>query len=213
MFDTPEAKAALATATAAAVEEATSGLKAKNTELLAELKKARKSAEITPEQLSEVEAERDKLQGDLQAANKATKDAVKVSDAATKALEQETGFTQKLLIDNGLVGELTKNGVTNAAHLKAAQAMLRAGVQIVVDGESRVAKFGDKALSDYVKEWAGSDEGKHFVAAPANSGGGAQGGGGKIQGKTMTRKEFDSKTAAGDVSLASFFKEGGALVE
>jgi len=209
MFDTPEAKAALATA----IEEATSGLKAKNTELLAELKKARKSAEITPEQLSEVEAERDKLQGELQAANKATKDAVKVAEAATKALGQETGFTQKLLIDNGLVGELTKNGVTNAAHLKAAQAMLRAGVQIVVDGESRVAKFGEKSLTDYVKEWAGSDEGKHFVAAPVNSGGGAGGGGGAPKGKTMTRKEFDSKTAAGDGSLAVFFKEGGALVE
>lgn len=213
MFDTPEAKAALATATAAAVEEATSGLKAKNTELLAELKAARKGQAIDPAEVEKLEAKIDSLTGELTTANKATKDALKASDAATKALGQETGFTQKLLIDNGLVGELTKNGVTNAAHLKAAQAMLRSGVQIVVDGESRVAKFGDKALSDYVKEWAGSDEGKHFVAAPVNSGGGAQGGGGKVQGKTMTRKEFDSKTAAGDVSLASFFKEGGALVE
>lgn len=209
IFDTPEAKAALATA----IEEATSGLKAKNVELLAELKKARKSAEITPEQLSEVEAERDKLQSDLQGASKATKDALKAAEIATKALEQETGFTQNLLVDNGLVGELTKNGVTNAAHLKAAQAMLRAGVQIVADGESRVAKFGEKSLSDYVKEWAGSDEGKHFVAAPVNSGGNAPGGGGKPQGKTMTRKEFDSKTAEGDTSLSAFFKEGGSLVE
>lgn len=209
MFDTPEAKAALA----AAIEEATSGLKSKNVELLAELKAARKGQAIDPAEVEKLEAKIDGLTGELTAANKATKDATKAAETATKALAQETGFTQKLLVDNGLVSELTKNGVTNAAHLKAAQAMLRAGVQIVADGESRAAKFGDKPLSDYVKEWAGSDEGKHFVAAPVNSGGGAQGGGGRVQGKTMTRKEFDSKTASGDATLMSFFKDGGKLVE
>jgi len=163
----------------AMIEAATGGLKSKNTELLAELKKARKSAEITPEQLSEVEAERDKLQSDLQAAHKLVKDATKAAETASKALEQESGFTQELLIDNGLVGELTKHGVTNTVHLKAAQAMLRQGVQIVADGDNRVAKVGDKALSEYVKEWTSSDEGKHFVSAANNSGGGAAGGGGK----------------------------------
>jgi len=192
-LSTPEAKAALA----AAIEEATGGLKAKNTELLAELKKARKSAEITPEQLSEVEAERDKLQSDLQAAHKQVKDATKAAETASKALEQETGFTQKLLIDNGLVGELTKHGVTNAAHLKAAQAMLRAGVQIVADGENRVAKVGDKALSDYVKDWAASDEGKHFVAAPINTGGGAGGGGGKGGSVDTSKMSATQKMEAG----------------
>ena len=181
----------------AMIEAATGGLKSKNTELLAELKKARKSAEITPEQLSEVEAERDKLQSDLQAAHKLVKDATKAAETASKALEQESGFTQKLLIDNGLVGELTKHGVTNAAHLKAAQAMLRAGVQIVADGENRVAKVGDKALSDYVKDWAASDEGKHFVAAPNNSGGGANGGSGKGGSVDTSKMSATQKMEAG----------------
>ena len=181
----------------AMIEAATGGLKSKNTELLAELKKARKSAEITPEQLSEVEAERDKLQSDLQAAHKLVKDATKAAETASKALEQESGFTQKLLIDNGLVGELTKHGVTNAAHLKAAQAMLRAGVQIVADGENRVAKVGEKALSDYVKDWAASDEGKHFVAAPINTGGGAGGGGGKGGSVDTSKMSAQQKMEAG----------------
>jgi hypothetical protein len=56
--------------------------------------------------------------------------------------------------------------------------MLKENVQIVVEGDARVAKIGDKALSDFVKEWAAGDEGKHFVQAPANSGGGATGGNG-----------------------------------
>lgn len=173
----PEAKAAIDAAVQAAVDEATAGLSAKNKELLAKLAVARKSAEITPEQFAAVEAERDKLQADLTAAQKAAKDATKAAETATKQLADESGFTQRLLIDNGLTQALTAHGVTNPVHLKAAQALLRSGVQIVADGENRVAKVGDKVLGDYVKEWAAGDEGKHFVAAASNSGGGAAGGG------------------------------------
>lgn len=174
-LSSPEAKAALAKA----IEDATAPLVEKNRELLGELKKARKSAEITPEQLAEVEAERDKLQADLTAANKAVKAATAAAEQATKALQDESGFTQRLLVDNGLVSELTKQGVTDPAYIKAAQALLRSGVQIVADGENRIAKVGDKALGDHVKEWAASDEGKRFVTAAANGGGGAGGGNGK----------------------------------
>lgn len=182
-LNSPEVKAAIA----AAVEEATAGQQQKNTQLLAELKAARKGQAIDPAEVEKLEAKIDSLTGELTTAQKAVKEATKAAEANAKALQAETGFTQKLLIDNGLVGELTKHGVTNAAHLKAAQAMLRQGVQIVADGETRVAKVGDKALSDYVKEWAASDEGKHFVAAPNNSGGGANGGGGS-GGKVDTSK-------------------------
>lgn len=209
MFDTPEEKAALAEA----IETANAPLVAKNRELLGELKTARKGQQIDPADVEKLEAKIDSLTTDLSTANKATKDATKAADIAVKKFETESGFTQKLLIDNGLVGELTKHGITNPVHLKAAQAMLRNGVQIVADGENRVAKVGEKALSDYVKEWSASEEGKHFVTAPNNSGGGAAGGGGKVGAKTMTRIEFDAKTASGDPSVASFFKEGGKLVE
>lgn len=208
-FSTPEAKAALQEA----IETATAPLVAKNKELLGELKEARKGKTIDPATVEALETKIESLTGELATANKAAKDALKTADTATKALTAESGFTSKLLIDNGLVGELTKHGVTNPVHLKAAQAMLRGQVQIVADGENRVAKVGDKSLADSIKEWAASDEGKFFVMAPNNSGGGAGGGGGKSGGKTMTRAEFDSKTAAGDASIASFFKDGGKLTE
>lgn len=206
-LSSPEAKAALAKA----IEEATGPLVEKNKELLGELKKARKSAEITPEQLAEVEGERDKLQGELAVAQKAVKAATAAAETAAKALQDESGFTQRLLVDNGLVSELTKHGVTDPAYIKAAQALLRSGVQIVADGENRVAKVGDKVLGDHVKEWAASDEGKRFVTAAANGGGGANGGSGGAGGaKQKTRAQFD---AMNNGERMTFSKEGGKVVD
>lgn len=195
----------------AAVEAATTGLKNKNTELLSELKKARKAGEITPEQLAEVEAERDKIASDLAKAHKDLKAANTSAEKATKALEAESGFTKSLLIENGLTSELTKAGVTNPALLKAAQALLRNGVEIAVDGDKRLAKVGDKDLAAHVKEWAASDEGKHFVAAQTNTGGGAGGGTGKgATGKTATRQQFDSMSPA---EKSAFSQDGGTLTQ
>ena len=39
-----------------------------------------------------------------------------------------------------------------------------------------IQKAGDKALSDFITEWASTDEGKHFVAAADTQGGGSHGG-------------------------------------
>jgi hypothetical protein len=89
--------------------------------------------------------------------------------------------------------------------------MLKDGVQIVADGDVRVAKIGDKALSEFVKEWAAGDEGKHFVQAPANNGGGATGGSGAgTQGKVMPRSQFD---ALPPQQRADFAKAGGKLTD
>ncbi len=193
-----------------ALKESVAKLEANNKRLTAELKEARKSAEITPEQLAAVEDARDKALAELATAQKTAKDATKAAETATKALEAETGFTQKLLVENGLLETLAKNGVTDPAYQKAAVAMLKSGVQIVADGEARVAKVGDKALADHVKEWASSDEGKRFVAAPNNSGGGAHGGAGSGTQKTATRAQFDAMTPA---SRMEFAKSGGAVTD
>lgn len=161
-----------------AVEEATAPLIAKRDELLGEVKKARKGQQIDPETVSKLEEQIESLKGELTAAQKAAKTATTDAEKARKALEAAEGFTSKLLVDNGLTDALTKAGVTNPVHLKAAKSMLAAQVQIVADGDSKVAKVGDKALAEYAAEWAKGDEGKFFVSAPSNSGGGANGGGG-----------------------------------
>jgi len=163
----------------AAVEEATNALVAKNRELLGEVKKLKRGPEIDQKVVDDLEAQIDKLQADLSEAQKQSKEAAKQLDTVNKQLESESGFTQKLLIDNGLLETLAKNGVTNPIHQKAAAAMLRGNLAIVADGDKRVVKAGEKLLDEYIKEWAGGDEGKHFVSAPLNSGAGAPGSNGK----------------------------------
>ena len=159
-----------------ALQESIAKLEANNARLTSELKTARKSIEITPDQLAQVEAERDKLQGDLSTAQKAGKDSLKAFETLQGELKAEAAFTQKLLIDNGLTDELVKNGVA-PQFLAATKAMFSSQAQIVAEGDTRVAKIGEKSVSDFVKEWAASDDGKHFVKAPENSGGGSQGSG------------------------------------
>ena len=159
-----------------ALQESIAKLEANNARLTSELKTARKSIEITPDQLAQVEAERDKLQGDLSAAQKAGKDSLKAFETLQSELKAEAAFTQKLLIDNGLTDELVKNGVA-VQFLAATKAMFAGQAQIVAEGDTRTAKIGDKSVSDFVKEWAASDDGKHFIKAPENSGGGSQGSG------------------------------------
>lgn len=193
-LSSPEVKAAIK----AAVDEATDGLIKKRDELLGEVKQLRKGQEIKPEQLEAIEAERDQIQDALKQAQKDLKKAQDAAKAATEGLETEQNFTKSLLVDNGLTAALTEAGVTNPALLKAAVALHKGSVTIEADGDKRVAKVGDKTLADHLKEWAGSDEGKHFVAAQNNSGGGAsggQGGGaaevkGKIDGTPAERTAY-----------------------
>lgn len=162
-----------------AIGEAVARLDTKNKELIAELRAAKRKGEIDPKDIERLETELDTVKGQLDAANKAAKDATKRAETAEKTLGDEQSHTQRLLVDNGLAAALTEAGVTNPTMHRAAAALIRAGqkIEISVDGDARVAKIGDKGLGDFVKSWAQGDEGKAFVAAPGNGGGGATGGG------------------------------------
>lgn len=168
----PEVKQAIADA----VAEQTAGLVAKRDELLGKIKKLQQGQQIDPADLAAVEAERDELKAKLAAADKAAKKTAADLEAATKrAAEIDTAYANTLR-DSALTDALAKAGVTSPALLKAAKALLKDGVQVVdVDGK-RVVKAGDVDLEKHITEWAGSDEGKHFVAAPEHNGGGSQGG-------------------------------------
>lgn len=192
------------------VDEAVKGVVAKNTELLAEVKKLKKETGIKPEDLDRLEAERDEALKQRDESQKALKQLTKDFEKVTNDHKSEAAFTQKLLVDNGLTEALVSVGVKEPAHLKAVKAMLASQVQIVADGDNRVAKVGDKALADFAKEWAASDEGKHFVSAPVNSGGGAQGGGGNSGKKTISRTNFD---AMSQQERFAFAKDGGKVID
>jgi hypothetical protein len=192
----------------AAIEEATTGLAKKNQELLTELKEARKGRTIDPAELDKLQSKIDSLEADLGTANRSNKEQEKLLKKAQDALASESGFTQRLLLDNGLTDALVKVGVANQ-FLPAVKAMLGTQAKVIVDGDARKAVIGDKELSEFVASWATTDEGKHYIAAPGNGGGGASGGAGNGSGaKVWSRDTFNSKN---DVERINFFKAGGKL--
>lgn len=194
-----------------AVQEATSGLVAKNKELLAKLKTAQRDSQIDPSEHAALQSELDATQAKLADATKALKAANTEAEKVKKAYENEAKLTYNLLVENGLTDALTKSGVTNPVHLRAAKAMLAGQVQLIAEGENRIAKVGDKALVDFVGEWAKGDEGKYFVAAQQNGGGGAPGGNGKGGNvKSLTRTAFDGLDA---VAKSKFIADGGTLTD
>jgi chromosome segregation ATPase len=152
-------------------EEDVKGLKAKNKELLAKIAKGGEGGEDTA-----------KLESELEQARKDLKDAVKARDKATKDLEETTtalnaekSYSTKTQVENDLTAELVKANVASQ-FLPAVKSLLAGKVSIKTDGESRLTVVGDKSLGDFVKEWSQGDEGKVYVAAKQNSGGGATGG-------------------------------------
>ena len=206
----PETKAAIKSA----VEEANTALDAKHREVLDELKKTkqelRSKSEINPADLEKAEAEVERLKGELTAATKVARDAEKKAETASKALETESGFTRKLLVENGLKDVLIKGGVKDEDFLDALVTKFSQGANVITEGELRKAMVGDKELSAVVMEYLSSDAGKKFVAAPVNSGGGAGGGGGQGGGKTLKASEFNGLPAA---ERAAKMAEGYTIVD
>lgn len=174
--DSPEFKQAVADAIAAEVE----GLKAKNAELIAKNKKLQAGATITPDDLAAVESDREEWKSKFLAAEKAAKKLTTDLEVATKKAADIDSAYSRSVADAALTEALSKAGVTPAL-LKAAKALHGSALQVVDDNGARTVKAGDKALSDFITEWASTDEGKHFVAAADTQGGGSHGGRGAHQ--------------------------------
>lgn len=95
----------------------------------------------------------------------------KLSEKEGEGLLWKSKYFEREL-DLGLTGALDEINVKPELR-KAAMALLRTNADIDDDGK---ISLGDKPLSDAIKEWAKSDEGKAFIAN-GSSGGGANGGG------------------------------------
>lgn len=168
-----------------ALQDSIAKLEANNARLTSELKAARKTAEITPEQLALVEAERDKLQTELIASQKANKEATKALELTQKTLHDLTDKSNKATIDTELTTALIGAGVKDNHYLTAVKALFSGQAKISDDGKPLI---GDKPLSEAIKEWAATDVAKHFQSAPTNAGGGSQGGSGGQQSSVDTSK-------------------------
>jgi len=159
------------------LEAAIEVLSAKNIQLLGEVKtfKAKaKGVDIDPTEYAALQNENDALKSEL---TKTTKDSAKTIESLQKNLTEKDGALQSYLIDNGLNDAMLKAGI-KPEFMSAAKAMLKANTKVTAENGQYSALMGEKPLFEAITEWAASDEGKHFVSAPANSGGGATGGNG-----------------------------------
>lgn len=154
---------------------ANEALQKKNRQLLGEAKAAKAKArgvEIDPEEYSALQHELEAIRDQL---DKTQKLSTSEMDRLQKVLSEKDGAIQSYLIDNGLADAMLKANV-RPEMMPAVKAMLRQQTAIKAEGSEYLALMGDKPLSEAVVEWAQSDAGKPFVAAPDNSGGGAAGG-------------------------------------
>lgn len=102
-----------------------------------------------------------------------------------KELEQEKAFTRKVLIDQQLQSELIKQNIHKGL-MEGALLILKQQLDILVEGDNRIVivldregkpKFGANGrmtLEEFVKDFAASENGKHWFLAPQNTGGGVQ---------------------------------------
>lgn len=154
------------------------GLKTEKTKLLTKVeevigdtKRAKAEAEAAKEAADAAAEEKARASKDVEALEKSITAKFEKTIKELTALNETKDSTLKtLLIDNSIQAGLNEHGIAPAYH-KAVTAMLKADAKL--DGD--VAKIGDVPLADYMKTFVGSEEGKSFVAAPANSGANAPG--------------------------------------
>lgn len=191
------------------LKESQEALAAKNRELLTEVKtfKAKaKGAEIDPGEFEQLKSELEETRNLLAKTEKASKAELEKLQGSLKNKDQAL---KTYLLDGGLSDALAKVGV-KPEYMDATKALLRQQAAIKEDGENYSAVMGDKPILDAVKEWASSDTGKHFVTAPANNGGGSQGGANGNSAKVIKRSEWDNMD---HVERATKAKDGYKVVD
>lgn len=99
-------------------------------------------------------------------------------------LESQENFIRSLMIDSSLASELERAGVKPALR-DAAKLLLNQNFSIEKEGDARVVVVKDKdgqtrfgangrmTIEEFVASWADTEQGKAFVVAPTNTGGGS----------------------------------------
>lgn len=154
----------------AALQAEKEALLNKNRELLSELRAAKnKNKEIDPENYSKVLDENDTLKSELSKLKNDLGLKTKDFEKLNGQLLEKDNYLKNLTLENSLNDHLTKAGV-KPEFMNAAKALLKNQANV---SDNNVL-IGDKNIADYMTEWSASD-GKVFIAAPANNGGGATG--------------------------------------
>lgn len=152
-----------------ATERSNNGLKAD----LAKAKAKARGADIDPDEYAKLQTENEDLKFNF---TKAQKDLAKQTDTLTSQLKEKDSALTQYLIDSQLTDSLSKVGVL-PQFMDATKSLLKSQATIRNDNGSYQALMGEKSIADAVKEWSVSENGKYFVKAPDNTGGGSSGSG------------------------------------
>ena len=193
----------------AAVAEATAGLTSKRDELLKEVKDLKKKISqgaADPQAMERLQEQLDEANAKLETANADLKKASKDRDKNKADFDNESAYSKKLLVDNGLTSALTSANVAKQ-FVPAVTAMFAGKVEVKTENGERKLFIGDKPLGEAITAFAQSDEGKHFIGAGNNTGGNANGGAGG-NAKSINRATFD---AMGHAERSAFFADGGTV--
>jgi hypothetical protein len=122
------------------------------------------------------------VNGDVEKKLKDQKDRLeavhqKAMDKVTGERDVLKGRLDKVVVDNALNAAIAEAGVA-APFAPAVRAMFKDKVKVEYEGEEVIATLDNMPVIEQLKTWAGTDQGKHYIAAPANGGGGSGGNGG-----------------------------------
>lgn len=201
----------------------------------ARIKKLERRAEAmagkSPEEIEKSFSELEKLKGEIeqhknligekdqQLETKGRENAEKLK-ALQDELEAERIAVERLVLDAGITSELV-NANAKGSLMGAAKALIREKgiLRIEKDGtarravavETREGKETKRELSEWMKEFLASDEGKEFVTAKPNSGSGAQEGRAGIEGgkEGMHPEAFWAMPAK---ERAAYMSKGGTIL-
>jgi len=121
-------------------------------------------------------------------------------------LEQKDGLVNKHVKMAALQKAMAENNIAKP-FMPAVEAMMRDRIKL--EGED--VYLDEKPVSDFFKNWSQSDEGKHYIAAQANSGGGsntAKSSGGAE--KEISRADFEALSGSDRMTA---IKSGAKVVD
>lgn len=171
------------------ISEATTSLSTANEGLKGDLtklkKKVKEKEDIDVDEFNRLKAENEQLRNkhddddnevikSLKVANKQLSDKNENLEDRLNTLETDS----KASIMDGAIAKALVNSRVKDSMMRSAEKIIRADVAVVVKDGKRVAVVGEKTVEEYVKEWAQTEEGKNFIKADVNNGGGGGDGSG-----------------------------------
>jgi hypothetical protein len=158
-------------------ENTSDGLAAKNAQLLHELKVAKaklrdyETTATTPEQYKRLQDDFDRLLEENVSLKKNHGDLSKLFEETNKKFAKEVDLNHSMMREHTISSQMTSANIA-APYQKAVAALLMSRTTVVDDGGNRVVKIDGKDPGDFFKEWSSTEDAKHFIAAPANTGSG-----------------------------------------